>query len=102
MDTNPTPWSAKVDYVNSIVISDADGIETATVVRDDDLIDADHARAARIVRAVNTHDEMVAALRPLQAWAENERQRHNARGDEMAASYMGGLADAARAALVKA
>ena len=55
--------------------------------------------AARLIAAA---PELLEALIPLQAWAENERRRHSSDGEEGEADYMGWLADKARAAIAKA
>ena len=46
--------------------------------------------------------DLLAALEPLQVWAENERRRHRASNEENEAAFMGELADNARAAIRKA
>lgn len=53
-------------------------------------------------RLMAASPDLLEALRPLAAWAENERRRHRAAGEENEAEYMGRLADAARAAIAKA
>lgn len=45
---------------------------------------------------------MLEALRPLAAWAENERRAHLSRDEFDEAEYMGKLADSARSVIVEA
>jgi hypothetical protein len=46
--------------------------------------------------------DLLEALRPLATWAEHERRKHRAAGEENEAEYMGALADAARQAIGRA
>lgn len=63
--------------------------------------DAESERLAN-TRLIAAAPELVDALIPLAAWAENERRKHSASGEENEAIYMGDLANKARAALAKA
>lgn len=53
-------------------------------------------------RLIASAPDLLAALEPLAAWAENERRAHRDRNEENEAEYMGKLADDARAAIAKA
>lgn len=92
MTTNhtPTPWHVASDGLTIKECCDSDRAFPFTVAKVDDVSRTDRANASHIVRCVNSHDALVAAL-------ENLVETHDL-GEAMHAEFW----DIARAALAAA
>jgi hypothetical protein len=92
----PGPWRLR----GGAVRSEANGWEVCRPYETDAPTGLRECSAnARLIAAA---PDLLAALRPLAVWAENERRMHLSHDEENEAAYMGALADAARAAIEKA
>lgn len=63
---------------------------------------AEGIECSQNARLIAAAPELLSALEPLWAWAENERRKHRAAGEENEAAFMGEKADNARSAIAKA